>query len=165
MLRLELSPTTPLETQFRPSSIVPSAWPAWLLRLSTLPSSATSASHTSIAAEAVVGAYAASKGALSAMTRAMALELAQDDIRVNAVLPGAVDTEMLRAGLTRGQVEGSNAEHLLGELESKHAMGRVGRPEEIARAIWFFADNEQSSFITGQNLIVDGGATARLSTE
>jgi NAD(P)-dependent dehydrogenase (short-subunit alcohol dehydrogenase family) len=62
-------------------------------------------------------------------------------------------------------VEGNNAEYLLGELESKHAMGRVGRPGEIARAIWFLADNEQSSFITGQNLIVDGGATARLSTE
>jgi NAD(P)-dependent dehydrogenase (short-subunit alcohol dehydrogenase family) len=112
-----------------------------------------------------MSAYAASKGALSAMTRAMALELAEDGIRVNAVLPGAVDTEMLRAGLTRGQVEGNNAEYLLGELESKHAMGRVGRPGEIARAIWFLADNEQSSFITGQNLIVDGGATARLSTE
>jgi NAD(P)-dependent dehydrogenase (short-subunit alcohol dehydrogenase family) len=41
----------------------------------------------------------------------------------------------------------------------------VGRPGEIARAIWFLADNEQSSFMTGQNLIVDGGATARLSTE
>jgi NAD(P)-dependent dehydrogenase (short-subunit alcohol dehydrogenase family) len=112
-----------------------------------------------------MSAYAASKGALSAMTRAMALELVEDDIRVNAVLPGAVDTKMLRAGLTRGQVEGNNAEYLLGELESKHAMGRVGRPGEIARAIWFLADNEQSSFITGQNLIVDGGATARLSTE
>ena len=118
-----------------------------------------------IATSEGMSAYAASKGALSAMTRAMALEFGEDGIRVNAVLPGAVDTEMLRAGLTRGQVGGNNAEDLLGELESKHAMGRVGRPGEIARAIWFLADNEQSPFMTGQNLIVDGGATARLSTE
>jgi len=44
-------------------------------------------------------------------------------------------------------------------------MGRVGQPEEIGRAIYFLADTEQSSFMTGQSIIVDGGATARLSTE
>lgn len=118
-----------------------------------------------VATSTGLAAYAASKGALSAMTRAMALELAKDNIRVNAVLPGAVDTDMLRTGLTRGHVEENKAEDLFRGLENKHAMGRVGRPDEIARAILFLADSEQSSFITGQNLILDGGATARLSTE
>jgi len=110
-------------------------------------------------------AYAASKGALLAMTRAMALELAGDGIRVNAVLPGAVDTQMLRNGLRRGHGAGSKIEELLHRLERKHVTGRVGLPKEIARAIYFLADNEQSSFMTGQNLVMDGGATARLSTE
>ena len=112
-----------------------------------------------------IAAYAASKGALLALTRAMALEFGPDGVRVNAILPGAVDTRMLRAGLKRGHVEGDDVEALLRGLGSKHVMGRVGRPEEIGRAILFLADNEQSSFMTGQALIVDGGATARLSTE
>jgi NAD(P)-dependent dehydrogenase (short-subunit alcohol dehydrogenase family) len=112
-----------------------------------------------------IAAYAASKGALLALTRAMALEFGCDGVRVNAILPGAVDTGMLRAGLDRGHVPGSNMEDLVRGLGRKHVMGRVGRPEEIGRAILFLADNEQSSFMTGQALVVDGGATARLSTE
>jgi NAD(P)-dependent dehydrogenase (short-subunit alcohol dehydrogenase family) len=72
---------------------------------------------------------------------------------------------MLRAGLNRGHVEGENMEDLVRGLGRQHVMGRVGRPEEIGRAILFLADGEQSSFMTGQALIVDGGATARLSTE
>jgi NAD(P)-dependent dehydrogenase (short-subunit alcohol dehydrogenase family) len=51
------------------------------------------------------------------------------------------------------------------DLARKTVIGRVGTPEEIAKAIYFLADNEQSSFMTGQPLIVDGGATIRLSTE
>jgi NAD(P)-dependent dehydrogenase (short-subunit alcohol dehydrogenase family) len=112
-----------------------------------------------------IAAYAASKGALLALTRAMALEFGPDGVRVNAILPGAVDTRMLRAGLNRGHVEGENMEDLIRGLGREHVMGRVGRPQEIGRAILFLADNEQSSFMTGQALIVDGGATARLSTE
>jgi len=53
----------------------------------------------------------------------------------------------------------------LENLARKTVNGRVGQPEEIARAIYFLADNHQSSFMTGQALVVDGGATARLSTE
>lgn len=112
-----------------------------------------------------MAAYAASKGALLSLTRSMALELAQDNIRVNAILPGAVDTEMLRSGLCRGHVQGEKAEDLIRSLGARHITGRVGRPEEIGRAILFLADNEQSSFMTGQSLIVDGGAVAKLSTE
>lgn len=118
-----------------------------------------------IASSANIAAYAASKGALLALTRALAIELASDGIRVNAVLPGAVDTPMLRAGLTRGQLQGSNVQELMQDLARRTVIGRVGRPEEIAQAILFLAHDEYSSFMTGQAMVVDGGATARLSTE
>ncbi|MFM8427744.1 MAG: SDR family NAD(P)-dependent oxidoreductase [Chloroflexota bacterium] len=112
-----------------------------------------------------IAAYAASKGGLLALTRAMAIEFAPDNIRVNAILPGAVDTQMLRAGLGRGHVGSGDVQERLDNLALKTVNGRVGKPEEIAHAIYFLADNEQSSFMTGQAMIVDGGATARLSTE
>jgi len=112
-----------------------------------------------------LAAYATSKGGLLALTRALAIEFAMDNIRVNAILPGAVDTPMLRAGLDRGHVEGGDIHARLDNLARKTVNGRVGRPEEIAYAIYFLADGSQSSFMTGQAMIVDGGATARLSTE
>lgn len=112
-----------------------------------------------------IASYAATKGALLALTRVMAIEFAADNIRANAVLPGAVDTPMLRASMSRGNLTGGNLTDRLENLARKTVNGRVGQPEEIARAIYFLADSSQSSFITGQGLIVDGGATARLSTE
>lgn len=112
-----------------------------------------------------IAAYATSKGGLLALTRATAIEFAKDNIRVNAILPGAVDTPMLRAGLDRGHVPGDNVYTRLDNLARRTVNGRVGRPEEIAHAIFFLADDTQSSFMTGQAMIVDGGATARLSTE
>lgn len=118
-----------------------------------------------IATSANIASYAASKGGLLALTRAMAIELAPDRIRVNAILPGAVDTPMLHAGLSRGHVGSGTLAMRLENLANKTVMGRIGRPEEIARAIYFLADEAQSSFMTGQALVVDGGATARLSTE
>ena len=118
-----------------------------------------------IQTSANIAAYAASKGGLLALTRAMAIEFAPDNIRVNAILPGAVDTPMLRAGLGRGHVGHGDVQDRLDNLARKTVSGKVGKPEEIAHAIYFLADNEQSSFMTGQALVVDGGATARLSTE
>jgi len=112
-----------------------------------------------------IAAYAASKGALLAFTRAVAIEFACDNIRVNAILPGAVDTPMLRAGLNRGHVVGEDVHARLDNLARRTVNGRVGKPSEIAHAIYFLADDTQSSFMTGQAMIVDGGATARLSTE
>jgi glucose 1-dehydrogenase len=112
-----------------------------------------------------IAAYAASKGGLLALTRAMAIEFAPDNIRANAILPGAVDTPMLRAGLGRGHVGQGGMQERLDNLARKTVSGKVGKPEEIAHAIYFLADGEQSSFMTGQAMIVDGGATARLSTE
>ncbi|MBN2549644.1 MAG: SDR family oxidoreductase [Anaerolineales bacterium] len=118
-----------------------------------------------VATSANIAAYAASKGGLLALTRAVAIEFAPDNIRANAILPGAVDTPMLRAGLNRGHLSGENILQRLDNLARKTVNGRVGRPEEIAQAIYFLADGQQSSFMTGQALVVDGGATARLSTE
>jgi glucose 1-dehydrogenase len=118
-----------------------------------------------VATSANIAAYAASKGGLLALTRAMAIEFAMDNIRVNAVLPGAVDTPMLRASMSRGNLGGETLVGRLENLARKTVNGRVGQPEEIARTIYFLADSIQSSFMTAQALIVDGGATARLSTE
>ena len=124
----------------------------------------TSSVHA-VATSANIAAYASSKGGLLALTRAMAIEFAPANIRVNAILPGAVDTPMLRAGLNRGHVGHGDMQQRLDNLAAKTVNGRVGLPEEIGSVIYFLADNTQSSFITGQALIADGGATARLSTE
>ena len=112
-----------------------------------------------------IAAYAASKGGILALTRAMAIEFAEYNIRVNAVLPGAVDTPMLRSGLDRGHLSGPSVNDRLDNLARKTVNGRIGTPAEIAQAVYFLADGGASSFMTGQALIVDGGATARLSTE
>lgn len=118
-----------------------------------------------IATSANISAYAASKGGLLALTRAMAIEFAPDNIRVNAVLPGAVDTPMLRASMERDLYGDFSVQQRLDNLAGKTVNGRIGMPAEIAHAIFFLADGLQSSFMTGQALVVDGGATARLSTE
>ena len=112
-----------------------------------------------------ISAYAASKGGLLALTRAMAIEFAPVNVRVNAILPGAVDTPMLRAGLGRDHAGGGSIDQRLENLARNTVSGKIGKPEEIANAIYFLSDSNQSSFMTGQALIVDGGATARLSTE
>lgn len=118
------------------------------------------ASVHSLATAPNIAAYAASKGAVLALTRAMAIELAPH-IRVNAVLPGAVDTAMLTSGFERSGDPQAARDY----LEKQTVMGRIGKPEEIGEAILFLSDNRRSSFITGQSLVVDGGALARLSTE
>jgi glucose 1-dehydrogenase len=106
-----------------------------------------------------LAAYAASKAGVVGLTRASALEFAGDGVRVNAVLPGAIDTPMLADGLKR---QGSGG---LEALVKKHPLGRIGKPADVAEAIYFLADPDRASFITGQTLVVDGGASARLSTE
>lgn len=118
-----------------------------------------------VATSSGVSSYAASKGALLALTRAMAIEFAVDNVRANAILPGAVDTFMLRDGMDRGHVSGGTIDDRLDALAKKTVIGRIGTTDELAQGIYFLADNEQSSFMTGQPMIVDGGATTRLSTE
>ena len=123
------------------------------------------ASVHAVATSANIAAYAASKGGLLALTRAMAIEFAPDEIRVNAVLPGAVETPLLRAGMTRGRGGELPEEEQMAALAAKTVNGRIAKPEEIASVIYFLADHTQSGFMTGQSIIVDGGATCRLSTE
>jgi len=123
------------------------------------------ASVHSLATSADISPYAASKGGVLAVTRSMAIEFAPDNVRANAVLPGAINTPMLHAGLSRGHVSGGTVEDRMAELGKKTVIGRVGEPEEIAHAIYFLADPEWSSFVTGHGLVADGGALTRLSTE
>jgi NAD(P)-dependent dehydrogenase (short-subunit alcohol dehydrogenase family) len=112
-----------------------------------------------------ISAYASTKGALLAFTRSAALEFADEGIRVNCVIPGAVNTNMLVAGLSRGHLGDENVQSMMDKLGMRHPMKRVGDPLEIGKLIYFLADNEQSSFITGQSFVADGGALAQLSTE
>ncbi len=118
-----------------------------------------------LATSAQIGAYASAKGGLLALTRSMAIEFAEDGIRANAVLPGATDTPMLAAGLDRGSAKGAKIEARKADLAEKILLKRLAAPEEIARVIYFLADSRQSSYITGQSLVADGGVLARLSSE
>jgi len=113
-----------------------------------------------------MAAYAASKGALLSLTRAAALELAQHRIRVNAILPGAVETAMLKAGLERENIAGDGTlQERLYQLANKHPMKRIAKPDEIANMIFVLSDNASASFITGQSFVVDGGVLSKLSSE
>ena len=118
-----------------------------------------------LATSANIAAYVASKGGMPAPTRALAIELAPSSVRVNAVLPGAVDTDMLQSRLARDQFGSDAIKSALKGLASKTPAGRIRRPEEIAETVYFLADAKGSSFITGRTIVVDGGATARLGTE
>lgn len=104
--------------------------------------------------------YIMSKGAVAMMTKAMALDYATENIRVNAVCPG--DTFVER-WIEKGYFEGSDPvtiDEAMRESSAYIPMGRFGKPEEIARAVLFLASDD-SSFITGHLLLVDGGNTAQ----
>jgi len=104
--------------------------------------------------------YIASKGAVGMMTKAMALDHARDGIRVNAVCPG--DTFVER-WMEKGYFESSNpvsVEEAMKESSAYIPMGRFGKPEEIAQAVLFLASDD-STFVTGHLLLVDGGNTAQ----
>jgi NAD(P)-dependent dehydrogenase (short-subunit alcohol dehydrogenase family) len=117
-----------------------------------------------IATSVNVAVYAISKGALAALTRSAAVELAAAGVRCNAVLPGAVDTAMLRDGLDRRpHVDGIDGN--FADLVAGTPLGFVATPDQIAPSVFHLADSEQSPYTTGQMLIVDGGVTARLGSE
>jgi|SRR3954447_4183737 len=107
-------------------------------------------------AGANAAAYSAAKGGVSVLTRALALEHGRDNIRVNAVLPGDVDTPLLRAsGRERPLTDDEVA--AMGE---SIPLGRVAQPAEIARVVAFLASDE-ASYVTGVLMPVDGGYTAQ----
>ena len=97
-------------------------------------------------------AYAASKGAVMAMTKAMALDHAAENIRVNCICPGIVETEMV--------ARFSTDENARKQRVAMHPMGRFGQPEEIASAAVFLASDE-SGWTTGSVLTIDGGYSAQ----
>lgn len=100
-------------------------------------------------------AYIASKGAITSLAKTMAVDHARHGIRVNALMPGVIDTPMSRKSLTRY----SDVEATRQRWAGRHALGRFGKPEEVARAALFLA-SEDSSFTTGSLLFVDGGWSA-----
>jgi glucose 1-dehydrogenase len=116
------------------------------------------ASVHAVATSLSIGAYATMKGGLAAFTRAAALELAEHGVRVNSVLPGAIETPALRAGLGRT----ADAEQ---GLIARTPLHRIGSPREVATVVAFLLDGDQSGFITGAAIPVDGGVLARLSSE
>ncbi len=108
-----------------------------------------------LATTPLVSSYDATKGAIVALTRSLALEYAPDGIRVNCVLPGSVDTPVFRANLrAEGDEEAGYRAAAAGI-----PLGRVGQPLDIARAVLFLAGDE-ASYVTGVPFIVDGGMLA-----
>ncbi len=93
--------------------------------------------------------YNASKGAVNLMTKSLALEYADRNIRVNAVCPGYVESGLVNKESLGAYYDG---------LVAQHPIGRLGKPEEIAHSIVFLCENE---FVTGSSLLVDGGYTAK----
>ncbi len=115
----------------------------------------------SIAGQVGVGrrfAYGASKGAVIAMTKSMAIDLVERGIRVNCICPGTIHTPFVEGYLERFHKD--NKEETLAELHARQPMGRLGTPEEIAYAALYLASDE-ARFATGSALVVDGGLTAR----
>lgn len=101
-------------------------------------------------------AYCASKGAVAALTRAMALDHVDQNIRVNAVAPGTIHSPYFDEILAKS----ANPQEVLARLENRQAMKRLGKPAEIAHGILYLASDE-SAFCTGTILTIDGGMTAQ----
>jgi NAD(P)-dependent dehydrogenase (short-subunit alcohol dehydrogenase family) len=114
----------------------------------------------SYASQANVAAYTASKGAINALVRAMALDHAADNITVNAVCPASIDTPMLRwaADLFKGDM---TQDEMIAQWGKGHPIGRVGKQEEVADLVAFLA-SDKARFITGADMKIDGGTMAKL---
>lgn len=119
------------------------------------------ASVQGIACQSNVAAYVASKGAVLALTRAMALDHAKDGIRVNAVCPGSVDTPMLRFAAAENKAAGETEDDVIRAWGKTHPLGRVARAEEVGELIAFLC-GPKASFCTGGEYKVDGGLLAKL---
>lgn len=119
------------------------------------------ASVQAYASQSNVAAYTASKGAIVALTRAMALDHAGQGIRVNAICPASVDTPMLRNSAELWKGEGS-AEQTLADWGACHPIGRSGKPREIAVMAALMAGDD-CPFMTGSDVKVDGGVLSKIA--
>ncbi|MDQ0323718.1 NAD(P)-dependent dehydrogenase (short-subunit alcohol dehydrogenase family) [Pararhizobium capsulatum DSM 1112] len=112
------------------------------------------------ASQTGVAAYTASKGAINALVRAMALDHAGDNITVNAVCPASIDTPMLRWAADLWKGEGT-LEATLDAWGRGHPLGRVGKASEVAELVAFLA-SDKARFITGADVKIDGGVLSKL---
>lgn len=102
-------------------------------------------------------AYATSKGAIHALTRAMAVDCAKDNIRVNSVSPGAVRTPLLEVSARRSLGDdGRTIDEIMDSFGESHPIGRIGKPEEIAELVAFLC-SDKAGFCTASDFVADGG--------
>lgn len=112
----------------------------------------TVASQLAIAGGKGNSSYIAAKGAILSLTRTMAMDFAADSVRINALVPGAIDTPMLHRSFNRRPDPAAARE----ASRARHPLGRFGRPEELAAAALYLA-GDGSAFTTGTSMVVDGG--------
>lgn len=106
-----------------------------------------------------VAAYVATKGAIHALTRAMALDHASQRIRVNSISPGSVRTPILELAARTYGGEGVSVEEAFARFGAAHPLGRIGEPEEVAELAAFLA-SDRAGFCTGGDYLIDGGLIA-----
>lgn len=111
-----------------------------------------------------VAAYVATKGAIHALTRAMALDHAEQGIRVNSISPGSVRTPILEMAARTYGGEGVTVEQAFACFGAAHPLGRIGEPEEVAELVAFLA-SDKAAFCTGSDYKIDGGLTAGLGVK
>ena len=124
----------------------------------------TLASVQGYACQRGVAAYAASKGAIHSLTRALALDHAADNIRVNSISPGSIRTPMLARSSGATSPEVPVEEVAFARFGAAHPLGRIGTPEEVAELAAFLA-SDKAGFCTGGDYLVDGGLLAGLGVQ
>lgn len=128
----------------------------WSLLVDSQASVVTIASAAALVGQNNSAGYVASKGAVVALTRALAVELAPHRVRVNSICPGTTDTPMLRAHFASLPDPEETRNHLI----ARHPIGRLLTPEDVAPTVVHLAVAELSGGTTGSNVVVDGGLTA-----
>ncbi|MBN8997746.1 MAG: SDR family oxidoreductase [Rhizobiales bacterium] len=111
-----------------------------------------------------VMAYATSKGAIHALTRAMAVDCARDGVRVNSISPGSIRTPMLEFSARSLMSPGGSLEETIERFGAGHPVGRVGTIDEVAELVAFLA-SPRSGFCTGSDFAIDGGLRAQLGVQ